>query len=233
MTRPHVTDPYALLMAATCVLFDFDGPLCRLFPGRRGVEVAQRLSRRLAGFGHDPASVAASVERGDPLGVLVEASKLFPDDQALLTALDDLLTAEEEALAAGDAVPTTGAAELVRTLGAAGTRLAVTTNNSRRAVEAYLAREGLVASFDGHIHGRTADPARLKPDPDCLHRALGSTGASAAGALMIGDSAADRLAAGKAGVAFLGYAENARKHEELHNAGTDVSVSTFAVLLAR
>lgn len=233
MTRPHVTDPYALLMAATCVLFDFDGPLCRLFPGRKGAEVAQRLSRRLAEFGHDPASVAVQVERGDPLGVLVEASKLFPDDQALLTALDDLLTAEEEALAAGDAVPTTGAAELVRTLGAAGTRLAVTTNNSRRAVEAYLARQGLGASFGEHIHGRTADPARLKPDPDCLHRALKSTRAEAGEALMIGDSAADRLAAGKAGVAFLGYAENDRKYEELLGAGTDVSISTFAGLVER
>ncbi|MFJ8858747.1 HAD family hydrolase [Streptomyces sp. NPDC102451] len=233
MTRPHVSDPYALLLSATCVLFDFDGPLCRLFPGRKGVEVAQRLSGRLAEFGHDPVSVAAGVERGDPLGVLVEAWKLFPDDHALLTALDDLLTAEEEALAADEAVPTEGAAELVRALEAAGTRLAVTTNNSRRAVTAYLARQGLVSCFGGHIHGRTADPARLKPDPDCLHRALESTGASAADALMIGDSAADRLAAGKAGVTFLGYAEDTRKYEELHGAGADVSVRTFTGLLER
>ncbi|MFG2429217.1 HAD family hydrolase [Streptomyces sp. NPDC048590] len=229
MTRP-VTDPCGMLVAATCVLFDFDGPLCRLFPGRRGADVAQRLAGLLAESGRDPALVAGEVVRGDPLGVLIVASKRFPEEQTLLTALDDLLTAEEEILAAEEAVPTVGAAELVRALEAAGKDLAVTTNNSARAVVAYLARQGLAPTFGKHIHGRTANPARLKPDPDCLHRALESTGAKAEETLMIGDSAADRIAAGKAEVGFLGYAENGSKRDELRGAGADVSVSTFTGL---
>lgn len=231
VTRPHATDPHALLSSAACVLFDFDGPLCRLFAGHSAEGVAQRLSARLAELGHDPAPVAASVRAADPLGVLLAVRKHHPHDRALMAVLDEQLT-DEETVAAGRATPTPGAAELVQALHAAGTRLAVTTNNSPAAVTSYLARTGLGRSFGGHIHGRRPDPALLKPDPDCLHRALESTRVAAADALMIGDSAADWVAASKAGVAFLGYAENDRKYRELRDAGAEVSVSTLEGLVS-
>ncbi|MFD9501122.1 HAD family hydrolase [Streptomyces sp. NPDC060035] len=230
MTQPHPTDPHALLSAAACVLFDFDGPMCRLFAGHPAEGVAQRLSVRLAALGRDPAKVAASVRDADPLGVLQAVRKHYPHDRALMAELDEQLT-EEEIVAAGRATPTPGAAELIRALEAAGTRLAVTTNNSPAAVTSYLARDGLGPCFDGHIHGRRPDPALLKPDPDCLHRALESTGVAAADALMIGDSAADWVAASKAGVAFLGYAESAEKGRKLRDAGAEVSVSTLEGLV--
>lgn len=224
--QPHATDPHALLSSAACVLFDFDGPMCRLFAGHSAEGVAQRLSGRLAALGRETAPVAASVRDADPLGVLLAVRKHYPQDRALMAVLDEQLT-EEEVVAAGRATPTPGAAELIRALEAAGTRLAVTTNNSPAAVASYLARDGLGQFFDGHIHGRRPDPALLKPDPDCLHRALESTGVAAADALMIGDSAADWLAASKAGVPFLGYAENAWKYRELREVGAEVSVSTL------
>ncbi|MFD4692736.1 HAD family hydrolase [Streptomyces sp. NPDC058463] len=226
MIQPHATDPHALLSSAACVLFDFDGPMCRLFAGHSAEGVAQRLSGRLAALGRETAPVAASVRDADPLGVLLAVRKHYPQDRALMAVLDEQLT-EEEVVAAGRATPTPGAAELIRALEAAGTRLAVTTNNSLAAVASYLARDGLGQFFDGHIHGRRPDPALLKPDPDCLHRALESTGVAAADALMIGDSAADWLAASKAGVPFLGYAENAWKHRKLREVGAEVSVSTL------
>ncbi|MFD6276596.1 HAD family hydrolase [Streptomyces sp. NPDC060209] len=226
MTQPHATDPHALLASAACVLFDFDGPMCRLFAGHPAEGVAQRLSGRLAELGRVPASVAASVRRADPLGVLLAARKHYPHDFALMAVLDEQLT-EEETVAAATATPTPGAAKLIRALEAAGTRLAVTTNNSPAAVISYLSRDGLGPLFDGHIHGRRPDPALLKPDPDCLHRALESTGVAAPDALMIGDSAADWLAANKAGVPFLGYAENDSKYRALRDAGAEVSVSTL------
>ncbi|MFE2022616.1 HAD family hydrolase [Streptomyces sp. NPDC059499] len=228
MIQPHATDPHALLSSAACVLFDFDGPMCRLFAGHSAEGVAQRLSGRLAAFDDDPVSVsvAASVRDADPIGVLLAVRKHRPDDRVLMAVLDEQLT-EEEVVAAGRATPTPGAAELVRALAGAGTRLAVTTNNSPAAVTSYLAREGLGPLFDGHIHGRSPDPALLKPDPDCLYRALRTTGVDAGDALMIGDSPADWLAANKAGIPFLGYAENARKYRELRDAGAEVSVSTL------
>ncbi|WP_432104668.1 HAD family hydrolase [Streptomyces sp. bgisy091] len=233
VTRPHLTAPRELLISAKCVLFDFDGPLCRLFPGGTGADVAGRMARRLAESGGDPSVVVEPVTNGDPLGVLVAAWERYPFDRALLTALDDLLTAEEEALASEAAVPTEGACELAKALHGAGVELAVTTNNSRRAVVAYLSRRNLLSCFAGRIYGRTADPARLKPHPDCLHRALEQTGVAAGEALMIGDSAADRIAATAAGVPFLGYAENAVKYQELRKAGPLVSVSTLTGLLPR
>lgn len=230
VTQPHATDPHVLLSSAACVFFDFDGPVCRLFAGHPAAGVAQRLAVRLEALGRDPAPVAVSVRDADPLGVLLAVRKHYPQDRALMAVLEDQLT-EEEVVAAGSATPTPGAAALVRALAAAGTRLAVTTNNSPAAVASYLARDGLGPCFDGHIHGRGPDPALLKPDPDCLHRALESTGVAAADALMIGDSAADRLAAGKAGVPFLGYAENAEKYGRLRDAGAEVSVSTLEGLV--
>lgn len=225
MTQLHTTDPHALLSSAACVLFDFDGPMCRLFAGHPAEGVAERLLGRLSALGRDPAP-GASVRHTDPLGVLLAVRKHYPHDRALMAELHGRLT-EEEIVAAATATPTPGAAELIRALAEAGTRLAVTTNNSRAAVTSYLDRHGLGPYFEGHVHGRGPDPALLKPDPDCLLRALESTGVAATDALMIGDSASDRLAATKAGVPFLGYAENARKDRELRDVGAEVSVSTL------
>ena len=40
MTDPHATELRDLLAATKCVLFDFDGPVCRLFAGHPAAAVA-------------------------------------------------------------------------------------------------------------------------------------------------------------------------------------------------
>jgi len=99
-------------------------------------------------------------------------------------------------------------------------------------VERYLQTRLTGELFAGHVHGRSAEgELRLKPDPDCLLRALSSTGAPAEGALMIGDAPRDLEAARAAGVAFLGYARNPRKAAELSDAGAEHVVGSLRDVL--
>ncbi|MFE2634276.1 HAD family hydrolase [Streptomyces scopuliridis] len=136
-------------------------------------------------------------------------------------------TRSPEVLATESAVPSGRAAELIRALSDAGVVLAVTTNNSPRAVRRYLERTGLADCFGPHIHGRTHDPhdpRRLKPHPDCLARALASTGAAAAESVMIGDTPSDFLAAKQLGIRFLGYATRESESEVLYEVGARVVV---------
>ncbi|WP_423509349.1 HAD family hydrolase [Streptomyces xinghaiensis] len=158
-----------------------------------------------------------------------------PSDPAarsgIVAELERLLAAEE-VRAAASAEPTPYADELVQRLHATGHALAVTTNNTAGAAEAYLERRGLAELFRPHIHGRVTEPWLLKPDPDCLHRALRSTGHDAAMALMIGDSTADLLAARAAGVRFLGYARDETRRRRLRDAGAESVVTSLGDVLA-
>ncbi|MCC3653135.1 HAD family hydrolase [Streptomyces sp. S07_1.15] len=149
----------------------------------------------------------------------------------IVAELERLLAAEE-IRAAASAEPTPYADELVQRLHATGHALAVTTNNTAGAAEAYLERRGLAELFRPHIHGRVTEPWLLKPDPDCLHRALRSTGHDAAMAVMIGDSTADLLAARAAGVRFLGYARDETRWRRLRDAGAGSVVTSLGDVLA-
>ncbi|WP_435847658.1 HAD family hydrolase [Streptomyces fumanus] len=211
------------------VLWDFDGPICRLFAGHSAAGVAADLVDWLAG-------------RGLP-GLLAEAERHSPDPHAVLRAVDrrlpgsDLVAELEERLtqqelrAARSAMPTAYADPLIRTWSAVGARLAVATNNSPRVVTAYLGGRGLLGCFAPHVYGRTRELSRLKPDPHTLHRALGALGADPAAALFIGDSPSDHEAARRAGVPFLGYARDARKRALLRDAGADTVVGSLEPLL--
>jgi HAD superfamily hydrolase (TIGR01509 family) len=218
-----------LIEAAKCLLFDFDGPICHLFRGRPPSDIAKRLRQVVveAGAEHDRLP-----ETDDPLEILRAALEL-PDlvERGIAQRVERALT-EEEVLAAPSAFPTTYADTLIRTLAATGRQLAITTNNSQQAVERYLQSRLLGEFFTGRIHGRNPDGAlRLKPDPDCLLRALESTGTPAQDALMIGDAPRDLEAARAAGVPFLGYARNERKAAELRPAGAGRLVDSLRDVL--
>ncbi|MCC9740773.1 HAD family hydrolase [Streptomyces sp. MNU89] len=149
----------------------------------------------------------------------------------IVAELERLLAAEE-VRAAASAEPTPYADELVQRLHATGHALAVTTNNTAGAAEAYLERRGLAELFRPHVHGRVTEPWLLKPDPDCLHRALRSTGHDAEMSVMIGDSTADLLAARAAGVRFLGYARDETRRRRLRDAGAESVVTSLGDVLA-
>ncbi|MEV5982665.1 HAD family hydrolase [Streptomyces sp. NPDC052114] len=212
-----------------CVLFDFDGPLCRLFPDGSSKRVADDLRELARRHGID--GVLTPEEEGsiDPHDVLRAMDRALAD-RALLAEFETLLTAGE-ATAALTALPTPGAHRLVRALRARGTRIAVVTNNAPRAVAAHLHRHGLTDAFGPHIYGRTDRPDLLKPHPDSLERALRGLGAEPADALMIGDTATDLGAARDAKVLFVGYARNEGKESALRAAGADLVLRSLEPLL--
>ncbi|GAB3961549.1 HAD family hydrolase [Streptomyces sparsus] len=203
----------SLISAADSVIFDFDGPLCRLFVDGRAADAATRL-RALVDASPQDVTLSAP---DDPHAVLRDVARQAPGT-TLVQEVADALTREEVA-AAPRAWPTAYVDALLMTLGSTGRRLAISTDNAPEAVQGYLAGRRLDGLFAGRVHGRRPDASRLKPDPDAVLRALESTGVPAERTVMIGDSPRDAEAAETAGVPFVGYARNDRKKAELLNAG--------------
>ncbi|MFE6899737.1 HAD family hydrolase [Streptomyces sp. NPDC057717] len=231
---PHDPDgvraPAFEMARVKCVLFDFDGPLCRLFPNGSSVRVADRLREILDRGGAGGLLDRVERESIDPHAVLRAADRAFPGS-ALVAELEARLT-EGEVAAAAVAWPTPGADDLVRALARAGIPVAVTTNNSPAAAAEYLRRVALAEFFSGHIHGRTRNPGLLKPDPDCLYRALRGLRAGPEDALLIGDTATDLAAAEEAKVRFVGYAWSDQEAESLREAGAGLVLTAFDRLSA-
>ncbi|MEV0241974.1 HAD family hydrolase [Streptomyces sp. NPDC050674] len=232
VTTESENDPYGLrdlTGRARVVLWDFDGPICRLFAGHSAEQVASDLVSWLESRGLHGLLTDTERESMDPHRVLRAVDRRHPGSD-LVAELEERLT-QEELRAAASAMPTAYADPLIRTWTALGSRLAITTNNSPRVVRTYLAGRGLVGCFAPHIYGRTRELRRLKPDPHCLNQALDALGAAPGDALMIGDTPSDREAAGRAGVPFLGYARNGRKAKLLRVAGADVVLDSLEPLL--
>ncbi|WP_420311138.1 HAD family hydrolase [Streptomyces sp. YS-B37] len=215
-----------LITPARVVLWDFDGPICRLFAVLKAEQVARDLMTWLTEQGLHGLLTQSERQSLDPHVILRSIDARRPDSD-LVTELEKRLTMEE-LKASASAMPTPYADPLIRTWQAVGSRLAITTNNSPRAVREYLESRGLTSCFSPHIYGRTRDLQLLKPDPHCLNRALKAMGTAPSSALMIGDSVTDYDAACEAGVPFLGYASDA---EPLLRAGAKTVVDSFDQLL--
>jgi HAD superfamily hydrolase (TIGR01509 family) len=224
----NMTPLAAALDSAKCVFFDFDGPICRLFSARPADLIARRLLNLLDD--EEPLLLAEETYLPhDPLGILSAALRAAPDHE-LIPAAEQQLTQEEQR-AARHATSTPDAHALIEELYGQGRALAITSNNSAAAIRVYLDRHGLAPYFSPHVHGRRADPIRLKPDPDCLWRALESTGTMPGECLMIGDSPSDWKAAETAGVTFVGYARAPHKAEALERAGVRLIVHSMKEIL--
>ncbi|WP_346779844.1 HAD hydrolase-like protein [Streptomyces sp. S3(2020)] len=199
------------------ILFDFDGPICRLFAGYSAADIAQAQVKWLEVHGRDGLLTEQERFSPDPHGVLGTFAKRYPGSD-LVIGLEEHLT-QQELLAAKYAYPTPFVDVLIQTWVAVGARMAIVTNNSPRAVADYLGGRGLLSCFTPHIYGRVAQELHhLKPHPETLNRALRAMGAAPASSLMIGDSESDYIAARAVGVRFLGYARNPRKRQELLDA---------------
>jgi phosphoglycolate phosphatase-like HAD superfamily hydrolase len=218
-----------LVTRARFVLWDFDGPICRLFAGHPADAVAREMRDWLGHQGLLHLLTEEEQRAADPHVILRAVDERHPGSD-LVTALEELLT-HHELLAVPSARPTPYADPLIRTWTAVGARLAVTTNNSARTATAYLTTRGLLGCFAPHLYGRTHELHQLKPDPHHLNRALGALGASPEEALMIGDSPSDAQAAAHAGVPFLGYARNDDKEKALRAADATTIVASLEKVL--
>ncbi|MGW1912884.1 HAD family hydrolase [Streptomyces sp. NPDC002076] len=218
-----------LLSAARCVLFDFDGPVCRLFPEGSSAPLADALREVADAAGAGELFAPEERESIDPHVVLQAVHRAGPGHRELLAPMEKLLAAGERD-AAKSAWPTPYAVEFVHHLARAGRRLAIVTNNAPAAAELYLSGAGLSGLFET-VQGRTADPGLMKPHPDVLHRALAALCSAADEAVMVGDSGTDVRAARAAGVAFVGYGRDERKVRGLRRADASVVVTSYLPLL--
>ncbi|MEV7190682.1 HAD family hydrolase [Streptomyces sp. NPDC093510] len=210
------------------VLFDFDGPICRLFAGHSAERVAKDLVLWLEERGLHGLLTDDERQLADPYVVLRAVDRRHPRSD-LVDELEEWLT-RQELNAVASAWPTAYADKLIRTWTAVGVRLAVTTNNAPWPVESYLGTRDLLQCFAPHIYGRTQNLRLLKPDPHCVNRALTAMGADPAATLMIGDAPSDCVAARRAGVRFLGFARNERKAGLLREAGAEHLVDSLELL---
>ncbi|MBQ1089210.1 HAD family hydrolase [Streptomyces sp. B93] len=214
---------------ARVVLWDFDGPICRLFAGHPADHVARAMVDWLAQNGLRGLLREEEIDPSDPHVLLRAVGSRSPESD-LIAELEELLT-KEELRATASAMPTAYADPLIRTWAAVGARLAVVTNNSPLAVRRYLDSRDLTGCFAPHIYGRTHQLHLLKPDPHSLNRALRAMGSRPEDALMIGDTPTDYDAAVRAGVRFVGYARYPQKEKCLRQAGAETVVTSLEPLL--
>ncbi|MET9899534.1 HAD family hydrolase [Streptomyces sp. NPDC006446] len=218
-----------LIASARFVVFDFDGPICRLFAQYTAQRVAGELVEWLALHGLRELLTDEERRHPDPWLLLRAVDQRHPDSD-LVAELEEWLT-RHELKAVPTAWPTAYADPLIRTWSAVGVRLAIATNNSALVVRRYLDSRDLLACFAPNIYGRTQDLGLLKPHPHSLNRALNALGAAPSAALMIGDTPADLIASREAGVPFLGYATNVEKADLLRSTGATAVVSSLWPLL--
>lgn len=218
----------SLVSSARYVLWDMDGPMCRLFAGYPAHQIAGELVDKIDQLGMGGLLTEQERSGNDPHDALRGVHERRPGSDLVLE-LEEWLT-RRELQAVPKAMPTPHADPLIRTWSALGVRFAITTNNAALAAAAYVASRGLSDCFP-YVYGRTANLDLMKPNPHCLEEAIKAMGAVPSATLMIGDAATDLQAAQRAGVQFLGYARNADKEQILREAGAEAVVGSLAQVL--
>lgn len=105
--------------------------------------------------------------------------------------------------------------------------LGVATGKSRRGLDAVLTLHGLTDMF---VTLQTSDHVPSKPHPAMVEKALAETGASAAGAVMIGDTSHDMRMAQNAGIVGLGVSWGYHPVDELQAHGAQHIFDDYAAL---
>ncbi len=112
----------------------------------------------------------------------------------------------------------------------AGLPVAVVSNNSADAVTAYLTSHRL-ACYVSPVVGRAyADPARMKPNPEPIMRAIQTLKEPPDRCVLVGDSLSDIQAARAVGVRVIGYANRPPKLEAFRSAGADAVINSMGAI---
>jgi phosphoglycolate phosphatase-like HAD superfamily hydrolase len=204
-----------LLTRTRYLLLDFDGPVCGVFAGQPARTVVMQLLSVLARDIDTPSEVAAAT---DPFDVLRFAATLGADIADRVER--QLCIAESNAVMAAE--PTPYATEVIDASRRVGRPVAIVSNNSAAAVERYLTTHAI--DVDAIAARTSADSTLLKPSPHLVIIALRALGADPAASTLIGDSPADIVAAQRASISSIGYANKPGKRQKLTDAGALVVV---------
>ncbi|MBF6231559.1 HAD family hydrolase [Nocardia farcinica] len=210
----------SLLTGRRCLLLDFDGPVCSVFAGLPDHVAAAELAAAL-----DPPAPATVRDYTDPFDVLRYAAEHRPDEAA---AIESRFT-DIERRAVACARPTPDAAELIYdAANRPATVVAIVSNNSVAAIDAYLTAHGLRTQISGIFARTCADVSRLKPAPTLLLDALDTLNIPASNAVFVGDSITDVQAGQAAGVPVIAFANRPDKVHRLTAARPAEIVTSMA-----
>ncbi|MFF1477066.1 HAD family hydrolase [Streptomyces sp. NPDC058301] len=217
------------------MVFDFDGPIVRLFAGAYlGLpSTAPLIARELLALAASYGCLLDELgECTDPLLVLLEHAKEAKRRGGegawgrATSEMRNLLDAWERK-SAEHAEQTPGAADFIRLWHGTGRHLSIVSSNHEDAIVRCLEREALRGCFDGPVVGRPDDLTRMKPDPWPLRQAMMSEAGGPESHLMIGDSVTDCQAARAVGMPFWGYHRNPDGRRRLREAGAVEVVETM------
>ncbi|WP_433211004.1 HAD family hydrolase [Dactylosporangium sp. CS-047395] len=212
----------SLLARSRAILLDFDGPVCSIFGGYPALQVAAELLNLLEARGVDLADDIQS--ETDPMEVLRWSATLGKPE--LLREVEDGLC-RAELLAAKSAIPERYGREVIVAARESGRPVAIVSNNSAGAIEAYLAAHRL-AGHIAYVAGRAyARPERMKPNPEPLWRAATALEVEPAACVLIGDSLFDIEGAHAAGVPVIAYANKPPKVQRFTDAGADIVLTSM------
>ncbi|MHC5262869.1 HAD family hydrolase [Streptomyces sp. UC4497] len=204
------------LRRADGVVFDFDGPVCRLFPHGTAQQTAAIKGAVWGNHEQVPPSLTKVTDTHDLLNELRTAP---PEVIARVT---ELITAyEQEAVYSASATPHIAA--LVARLGAAGKGLAIASNNAAEPIRSFLRAHGMDAAFGTRVYGRDPlDLSRMKPAPDTLLGAMAALELPAERCLLVGDRASDLQAASAARMAFIGCTDDREELSRMSGQGASL-----------
>jgi HAD superfamily hydrolase (TIGR01549 family) len=228
MTSPaaNSSDLGAIVSATRHLLLDFDGPICSVFAGLPAHIIADRLRKLLGDQTQLPADIACTP---DPIEVFTYAATISTD---LAARVETEMTGQELA-AVATAAPTPYVHDVVTACQNSGRSVSIVSNNSARAVHAYLARHGLDDRITLVIARTSHDPALLKPSPHLITQAVEALDAEPGDCTLVGDSVTDVQGARLAGAHSIGYANEPGKQERLSAAGAGAIINSLADLALR
>ncbi len=217
-----MNDLRRLIAHRPCLLLDFDGPVCAVFSGISSRRVAEQLGAAMGVTLPDHLGATS-----DPFELLQYAAQI--SEEAAETTERELARLEVEAVAV--ATPTPYAHEVIREAAVRdGGSVAIVSNNSVAAIDAYLRAHGLRDQVSG-IYARTSAATPLKPSPYLLEAALAGLRADVGTATFTGDSVTDLLAADSATLPAVAYANKPDKVERFAPFAHAVTITSMSALL--
>jgi phosphoglycolate phosphatase len=211
----------AIIARTRYLLLDFDGPICSIYAGLPASTVAEKLRQVFPG--ELPDEIANTP---DPIKVFAYSATVSDEMAARVEAE----MADLELAAVPTAEPTPYVHEVIASARESGRVVGVVSNNSPRAVNAYLDRHSLSGGIHLVVARTSHDPALLKPSPHLINEAVRGLDADPGSAALVGDSFTDIEAAHSANVASIGYANKPGKQERMTQLQAGAVITSMADL---
>ena len=206
-------------------IFDVDGTLVN------SVDLhAAAWQRALAKFGHRVSfiDVRAQIGKGGDklLPVFLSEAEQDTHGKEIEAYRSDLFKQEYLPLVR----PFSAVPELMHRIRDAGIKIAVASSAKQDELDGYL----VIAGISDLVDAKTSsdDAGGSKPDPDIFQAALAKLGIAPSGAIAIGDTPYDAIAAGRAGIACVGVLSGGFTEADLRKAGCIEAYPGPAAILA-